>query len=279
MKCVFNIIVFAIGIIFSSNSFSSSQYEIEVLLGLHGSSFQDRERLLITQIEPFEIENTAIEPNTTNQEYSYLVRRGGVSYHLKIPPVKHLKLKVYRPISQKYSTKESLQFPRLLSLMTGSVCAVSFASFVKNCFITPKDLSEYFYSATLATLFLWPTVFFVFADRIWSNIEFLKLPKRDRSKVQWLLQDEELNRLITIYGEEIPHELDVENRHWEDSELLKIGVPYSDQKHYLECPICLDSVKSNGWKIGCGHVFCIPCIEAWYSKSDTCPVCMQIMEN
>jgi E3 ubiquitin-protein ligase ATL6/9/15/31/42/55 len=40
-----------------------------------------------------------------------------------------------------------------------------------------------------------------------------------------------------------------------------------------KCAICTEELKEDSTAIACGHVFHIRCIDEWFAKKMTCPVC------
>jgi hypothetical protein len=42
----------------------------------------------------------------------------------------------------------------------------------------------------------------------------------------------------------------------------------------IDCCICFSNIRCLG-HLECGHDFCMDCIEKWYERSNTCPVCRQ----
>ena len=39
------------------------------------------------------------------------------------------------------------------------------------------------------------------------------------------------------------------------------------------CPVCLEDFKTTPKALGCGHVFCAPCLGKWTRENSTCPIC------
>merc|ERR1719248_566212 len=39
------------------------------------------------------------------------------------------------------------------------------------------------------------------------------------------------------------------------------------------CPVCLEDFKTTPKALGCGHVFCAPCLSQWTRDNATCPIC------
>ena len=39
------------------------------------------------------------------------------------------------------------------------------------------------------------------------------------------------------------------------------------------CPVCLEDFKTTPKALGCGHVFCAPCLGKWARENSTCPIC------
>lgn len=44
-----------------------------------------------------------------------------------------------------------------------------------------------------------------------------------------------------------------------------------------ECPICIHPVRQYR-NISCGHKFCTECLDRWYVKRNTCPICKSILD-
>lgn len=49
-------------------------------------------------------------------------------------------------------------------------------------------------------------------------------------------------------------------------------LPAEPQRMKPNCPICID-VITECMALVCGHCFCKPCITAWLSRSNSCPIC------
>lgn len=51
----------------------------------------------------------------------------------------------------------------------------------------------------------------------------------------------------------------------------------SDDSVDLTCPICMCEMGENEYiyNLTCHHVFHIDCLEQWYMRRNTCPVCKQ----
>jgi len=45
------------------------------------------------------------------------------------------------------------------------------------------------------------------------------------------------------------------------------------------CPVCLEDFKTTPKALGCGHVFCAPCLSQWTRESTTCPICRAPVSN
>lgn len=41
----------------------------------------------------------------------------------------------------------------------------------------------------------------------------------------------------------------------------------------IECSICLDTLRCNMKQLECGHTFHKVCIDMWFSRNATCPLC------
>jgi uncharacterized membrane protein YgcG len=39
------------------------------------------------------------------------------------------------------------------------------------------------------------------------------------------------------------------------------------------CPVCLEAFTTTPKALGCGHVFCAPCLSQWTRENSTCPIC------
>jgi hypothetical protein len=55
--------------------------------------------------------------------------------------------------------------------------------------------------------------------------------------------------------------------------IYKNRLPGYNIKHEDMCSICL--VTESDWKLPCNHIFCINCINKWYTCKNTCPYCRQ----
>lgn len=40
-----------------------------------------------------------------------------------------------------------------------------------------------------------------------------------------------------------------------------------------DCDICFEKYNKNKIVLLCGHQFCKQCLEMWFNKSNTCPMC------
>tara|TARA_Y100000816_G_C26062654_1_gene558147 strand:- start:270 stop:548 length:279 start_codon:yes stop_codon:yes gene_type:complete len=58
-------------------------------------------------------------------------------------------------------------------------------------------------------------------------------------------------------------------------ELIK-SIPLLEK---TQCPICLDYIKKYCKELPCGHVFCCECIDTWFDKEYTCPMCKKHISN
>ena len=47
----------------------------------------------------------------------------------------------------------------------------------------------------------------------------------------------------------------------------------ADVENHLKCPLCLKTFSSPRILIGCGHTFCMSCLEIKFSKRNECPIC------
>ena len=43
----------------------------------------------------------------------------------------------------------------------------------------------------------------------------------------------------------------------------------------MQCPICLSNIRHVCELDLCGHVYCTACIDRWFEKHDSCPLCRQ----
>ena len=55
--------------------------------------------------------------------------------------------------------------------------------------------------------------------------------------------------------------------------IYKNRLPGYKIEHKDMCLICLET--DSDWKLPCNHIFCIDCINKWYTCKNTCPCCRQ----
>jgi hypothetical protein len=46
-----------------------------------------------------------------------------------------------------------------------------------------------------------------------------------------------------------------------------------DNSEVADCPICLDELSKNYVELPCKHIYCFECIDTWFGKNATCPLC------